>query len=294
MLAGLPYVVWPIGSAFILASRKKDDPFLHYHAVQALLAGAVMLVLSIIAFVVMVVMFRVMPGTSTLVPGILGMAIMFGGGAIAMVVFFTALFLGWRATAGEMLRIPYLGDYAEEKMLDHTGMTRREFVSMLEESLIEPNPDDEAPIPFPGSQADRLRTQGRKVAGAPLSATPPSNASAAGRQDRSPSPGRPSTPTSPSPSRQAGLGRPLSDRSTSEPRPVSLVKESNVSRPTVSGPASPSREPSQNAPSPRVKDVDLIRHYKDRQSGAKPSKPQPPAAQTEVLRKWLSSVDRDT
>ncbi len=279
MLAGLPYVVWPIGSVFILASRKKDDPFLHYHAVQGLLAGAVMLVLSIVAFVMMFVMFRVMPGTSTLVPGILGMAMVFGGGAISMIVFFTALFLGWRATAGEMLRLPYLGDYAEEKMLDHTGMTRREFVNMLEESLIEPNPDDEGPIPFPESQAGRRRTQGQPLA----SPTPPEPSVASARPAIS--------------GRKVPTSRPLSDplrRSSSEPRLVSLVKESNVSHPAVSGPASTPREPSQNVASPIIKDVDLIRHYKDRQGGPKPSAPQPPAAQTEVLRKWLSSVDTDS
>ena len=72
MLAGLPYVVWPIGSLFILASRKKEDPFLHYHAVQALLAGGAMALSVLLVILVMIVGFRVMPGSASYIPAFLG------------------------------------------------------------------------------------------------------------------------------------------------------------------------------------------------------------------------------
>jgi uncharacterized membrane protein len=163
MLAGLPYVVWPVGSLFILASRKKDDPFLHYHAVQGGLFGAAMLAMCIVALVALGIAFRLLPGSSTYLPGMLGLVVLFGGGTVATLIFFAAIFLGWRATEGEMIRLPLAGDYAEGKMLDHTGMTRREFIDMLEKSFIEPNPNEPEPIPFPAYGAGALSGRAAEV-----------------------------------------------------------------------------------------------------------------------------------
>jgi uncharacterized membrane protein len=148
MLAGLPYVVWPIGSLFILASRKKEDAFLHYHAVQGLLAGGIMVAFVLGLLLTLFVGFRVMPGSASYLPAFFGLGTLFVGGGVTLGVFLTAVFLGWRATEGEMIRIPFLGDYAEEKMLDQTGMTRREFEAMCEASLT-PSPVTDEEIPFP-------------------------------------------------------------------------------------------------------------------------------------------------
>lgn len=163
MLAGLPYVVWPIGSLFILASRKKDDPFLHYHAVQGGLFGAATVAMCFIGFVILAVAFRLLPGSSTYLPGMMGMGVLLGGGAVGMLIFFTAIFLGWRATEGEMLRLPFAGDYAENRMLDHTGMTRREFLQMLEESFIEPSASEPEAIPFPAYGASVAEVRAAEV-----------------------------------------------------------------------------------------------------------------------------------
>lgn len=162
MLAGLPYVVWPVGSLFVLASRKKDDPFLHYHAVQGGLFGAVIAVACLLGVIALAITFRLLPG-SYYVSGMLGMGTLLGGGVVAMTIFFTAIFLGWRATEGEMLRLPFLGDYAEGKMLDHTGMTRRDFEKMLEESFIEPTPEEFEPIPFPAYGTPALTGKAAEV-----------------------------------------------------------------------------------------------------------------------------------
>ena len=154
MLAGLPYVVWPIGSLFILISRKKEDPFLHYHAVQALLAGGVLGAILIVLTLALFLVFRVMPGSAHYLSAMLGMGVMLGGGALLLGVLFSAVFLGWRATEGEMLRLPFIGDFAEEKMLDQTGMTRRQFETMLEKSM---HPLEEE-IPFPEAQRPSVQT----------------------------------------------------------------------------------------------------------------------------------------
>lgn len=162
MLAGLPYVVWPVGSVFILASRKKDDPFLHYHAVQGGLFGAVLLAVCLLGFLALAITFRLLPG-SYYVAGMLGMGTLLGGGFAAMTIFFTAIFLGWRATEGEMLRLPFLGDFAEQKMLDHTGMTRREFLKVLEEAFIEPQFDEPEPIPFPAYGTPAMSEKAQEI-----------------------------------------------------------------------------------------------------------------------------------
>ena len=361
MLAGLPYVLWPVGSVFILATRKKDDPYLHYHAIQGLIWGAVALGLSVAGFLALLLLFRVMPGSSTYLPGVLGMGLLFGGGVIAMIVFFTAIFLAWRATAGEMLRLPFAGDFAEQRMLDHTGMTRREFVQMLENSFIEPNFDEPEPIPFPDQLAPTLNARAQEILAqrATRDATPASvkavdlmaqrqaqqaqakadeakaKAEEARRQaalaqqqraaalqaqqaavlqasqrapgvaqpgaDRRPSqpsvaaaPGQAQSPASPArpetgraksysligdkvstPSTQPGPGHP----STSQARPP----QPSASQARPPQPPAPQARPAQSAPAqPKVKDVDLVRHYKER--GKAPSS-------SDALKGWLTSVD---
>lgn len=270
MLAGLPYVVWPIGSLFILASRKKEDPFLHYHAVQALLAGGAMALGVLIVILVMIVGFRVMPGSASYIPAFLGFGTIVVSGSVALAILLTAVFLGWRATEGEMLKIPILGDYAEEKMLDQTGMTRREFAEMCERAMVPEEPEEEIPFPevqkessAPAPRAiDRLEAARAARAQAEASrAQAQESAPPPPRQTREPASPPQSAPTpSPSPQRNSRDWGPL-------PRP---------------GQPSPSKEP-------RVREVDLIGHYKEKKVETGPQG----GKNADVLRQWLSSVDNE-
>ena len=269
MLAGLPYVVWPIGSLFILVSRKKDDPFLHYHAVQALLAGGLMGVGTLLLILALVISFRVMPGSSTYFPAFLGMGTVLVGSALALTIVLAAIFLGWRATEGEMLRIPYLGDFAEEKMLDHTGMTRRQFEAMLLASM---EPEREADIPFPELKAEEPpRTTNR------LEATRQARA-----KQEAPAPSRPPlNPQNPLHSPSSTLPRSRSPQLPPSPQP----------RPVSWDSVGQSQSQSQAPPSvaPTVREVDLIGHYKDKKVETGPKGGQ----NNDVLRQWLSSVDNE-
>lgn len=336
MLAGLPYVLWPVGSVFILASRKKDDPFLHYHAVQGLIWGAAALALSFTGFVALALMFRVMPGSSTYLPGMLGMGLLFGGGVIALIVFFTALFLAWRATAGEMLSLPFAGSYAEERMLDHTGMTRREFMRMLEESFIEPKFDEPEPIPFPEQVVPAIQGRAQEILAqrSTREATPASikaaellaeraqaqaqakaeearrqaafaqqqkaaalqaqqAAALQAAQRNAPSPATPrATPSSAAPS-----SAPRAPQAPTTPRPSSLPSEipgpgsrSETERaksyPLISGKTTSSGSAPAGAPmQPKVKDVDLVRHYKERSKSS---------ASADALKGWLGSLEKES
>lgn len=358
MLAGLPYVVWPVGSLFILASRKKDDPFLHYHAVQGGLFGAAMSAFCLLSLIALAIAFRLLPGSSTYLPGMLGMGVLFGGGLLATMIFFMAIFLGWRATEGEMIRLPFAGDFAEGKMLDHTGMTRREFLEMLEKSFIEPNPNEPEPIPFPAygtpavsgkaaevlaqrpdggatpasqkaaeilahrqaKQAAAQQAQAAQQAALQASqqaanlaakqaaallaaqqaaqrpAAPPARPTA---QQQPPKPVQTPTPAARPPAVEDGRAKsyPLIGGSAGgnvlQPSPPQRSAQPPQKSQSPSGwqqspgQGQPSMPPSQGSPgmvsNPQVKEVDLVRHYKERRTSAQ--------QQTEALRDWLSAVD---
>lgn len=324
MLAGLPYVVWPVGSVFILATRKKDDPFLHYHAIQGLIWGAVALALSLAGFLGLALLFRVMPGSSTYLPGMLGMGLLFGGAVIAMIAFFTALFLAWRATAGEMLRLPFAGDYAEQRMLDHTGMTRRDFMKMLEDSFIEPKFDEPEPIPFPQeperpvngrareilaqratqettpasvkasellaqrqaqqaqAKAEEARRQAALAQQQKAAALQAQQAAALQASQRASQP--PAVPIRPPlPAELPGPGaRP--DTARVKSYPLIGGKASAPPQPATQQPGQVRPSPPGSVGQPKVKDVDLIRHYKDRGKSGESA---------DALKGWLTSMDQD-
>lgn len=335
MLAGLPYVVWPVGSLFILASRKKEDPYLHYHAVQGGLAGAVLGVLSLIAFLGLVLLFRIMPAgsvqevaeaaswsLSSSIPGFLGVMLFAGGTVITLAAFLTAVFLGWRASAGEMLRLPFLGDYAEERMVDATGMTRRQFNQMLEDALRVEQLVVEEEIPFPEKEGGLLSPSGGEPA---QSAQQPEEPRSRAHQIREAREKRQDGTSDGfrqggvvdralGDSSQTGVARsyPLisgqgrsqlspspPQRSPDPPRQASTPAGWQQQSPANwlpganhgSGPPTSYSPQQQGQASPQVRDVDLIRHYQQRKGQSRASSQG--GQQSDVLRQWLSKVDND-
>lgn len=271
MLAGLPYVIWPIGSAFILASRKKEDPFLHYHAVQALLAGGILTAGIIVLLLGLSIFFRIMPGAASYFPAFLSLTFLLLGGGAVLAIVLTAIFLGWRATEGEMTRLPFIGDYAEEKMLDQTGMTRRQFKAMLAASMAPESADEE--IPFPESLSPATPQSPRELQQrVPQQRIPQQRVP----QQRAPQPSPPHDPM------RSSLGARPQTPQKRPPRPTVPVPP--VSRPTGSLPGSGPRPP--QSTQPVVRDVDLIGHYKEKA----PER----SAKADVLKQWLSSVDNDS
>jgi uncharacterized membrane protein len=276
MLAGLPYVVWPIGSLFILISRKKEDPFLHYHAVQALLAGGVLGALLMILTLGLFLVFRIMPSSAHYLSAMFGMAVMLGGGALLLGVLLSALFLGWRATEGEMLRLPLIGDFAEEKMLDQTGMTRRQFEAMLESSL---DPVQEEEIPFP-------EVRDTTPSSRPTGPSRSTNRLDAMRQARDTTAEQPlitqerrqQPPAQPQPNRhQSPAGAQGYRPPAAQPRQQPPPSPNRETRSFDSAPPS----------APKVREVDLIGHYKEKKVDTSSQGD----SKADVLRQWLSSVD---
>lgn len=128
MLSGLSYPLWPIAPAFVLYSSKREDPFLYFHALQGLAFGAVSTIAAGLVGLIVALLFRILPGSSTLLPGIMGIVVFTGGILGLLAIFLISLFLGWRASAGELMRLPVLGEWAETRMLCATGMTAEDFV----------------------------------------------------------------------------------------------------------------------------------------------------------------------
>lgn len=312
MLAGLPYVVWPIGSGFILLSRKKEDPFLCYHAVQALLSGALMAVAILAVVFFLFLGFRVLPGSASYAPAVISLGTLVGGGGAVVVVFLTALFLGWRATEGEMLRLPFLGDFAEQKMLDQTGMTRRQFQEMCDAAFVEQQKAEDIPFPEAPQQPE-----------APLGGERAIDRLEAARQARASLQQREEEEVRTHQQRELQLQRELQERERKQQelqqrealrqREIQVQREmqererqqremqqrqaqqraaqgqSPGSMPQRRPQISPAQQSQSSQPQPVVKEVDLIGHYKEKRVGNGPQGAQP----NDVLKNWLSSVDQE-
>jgi hypothetical protein len=61
MLSGLVYPAWFVAPFFVLASPKREDPFLHFHALQALLFGALSCVAGFVLMLALWVTMRIIP-----------------------------------------------------------------------------------------------------------------------------------------------------------------------------------------------------------------------------------------
>lgn len=121
MLSGLSYPLWPIAPPFVLLSSKRRDPFLQFHALQGLGYGVAASFLTVLLSMGIWVLFQILPSGSTFVAGFLGIAIFCAGLAAFLVLFLSSLFLGWRASAGEMIRLPVIGEWAEARVVQETG-----------------------------------------------------------------------------------------------------------------------------------------------------------------------------
>ena len=153
MLAGLSYPLWPITPVFILKSKKREDPFLVYHAYHGLAWGAASTVALIAVFLFLMLAFRIMPGSSTFLPGFVGITLFLTGWVSLFLVMLYSLFLGWRASAGELIQLPYIGDWAEERMIAESGMSHSQFISSLQVEGVDEALDPQRPQVAPQQSA---------------------------------------------------------------------------------------------------------------------------------------------
>lgn len=115
MLSGLCYPFWMFTPPFVLASSKREDPFLLFHALQGVALGVVSTLITCFAMVAMWVAFSCLP-TSSVYFGALGILLLMAFLGFGGLVFGVSIFYGWQASSGRFTRVPGLGELCESRM----------------------------------------------------------------------------------------------------------------------------------------------------------------------------------
>ncbi len=165
MLSGLCYPGWFVVPVFVLASWKKEDPFLFFHAVQGALVGALSSLFLVVVTFAVWILFHIFPRHGGAVEGLFGVALFSSIAIVGALLFCVMIFLGWAAASGRFLKLGPLGDFAENQMvkvldLDYEtlqGMGTPRELEAKGPVVLEPIPFPEAPSAL-GAIQDRLRS----------------------------------------------------------------------------------------------------------------------------------------
>lgn len=120
MLAGLAYPFWFVVVPFALFSSRREEPFVQFHARQALGLGFASLVACLVGSFLVWAFMQVLPAGS--LSGLAGVLAFAGLWLAFLFLFFLFFFLGYRASAGEFLMLPFLGQGALQRTLDDLGL----------------------------------------------------------------------------------------------------------------------------------------------------------------------------
>lgn len=116
MISGLCYPLWPIVGAMVLLGARRQEPFVHFHALQALALGLVSSAGAVLLVLLMWLILQILPGGSPAFSGVIGLMV-FSSGFLVMGFYLSfLLYTAWRASAGRFLRLPFLGSWAEARM----------------------------------------------------------------------------------------------------------------------------------------------------------------------------------
>ncbi len=123
MWSGLCYPFWFIFSPWTLKTKKKDDLFLYFHALQGLHFGILTSIITLISTLIVYFGFfrpnmeqiAVTTGdqmNSRLTCGAFAVIVMLGFLFFMAFILFITLYYGWRAASGKMFKIPFIGNRA--------------------------------------------------------------------------------------------------------------------------------------------------------------------------------------
>jgi len=157
MWAGLCYPFWFVFSPWTLKFKKKDevDLFVFFHAIQGLAWGLITSSVTLISlFFIYLVFFRKNVGNLSQAPQVDNMGKMMGCGFVAIIVLFIViifltlvvfitLYYGWKATSGNMFRIPFIGKIAWEKVYEEKKRREDLYYESVGEEPLEPHPGRE-------------------------------------------------------------------------------------------------------------------------------------------------------
>lgn len=140
MLAALSYPFWFITSWLILITKKKEEPFLKFHALQSLILGGVMTIGYFIIGMILVGIYHCTPSLKNIISGKVWQGYMWQG--VVFVILFSlfwliyiigssiVFFFAYKAYRGGYFKIPYIGNYIENKYFSYLreeNVPREEF-----------------------------------------------------------------------------------------------------------------------------------------------------------------------
>jgi len=127
MISGLCYPVWPIVPPMVLLGARRQEPFVHFHALQGLALGLVSVVGSGLLVGLMWLILQILPGGSPAFSGVIGLMVFSGGFLVLGFYLSFLLYTAWRASAGRFLRLPVLGSWAEARMQANLDLGPEEY-----------------------------------------------------------------------------------------------------------------------------------------------------------------------
>ncbi|MFN8606006.1 MAG: hypothetical protein U0931_00630 [Vulcanimicrobiota bacterium] len=157
MMAGSCYPFWPFVPFFVLLSSKRQDPFLAFHAVQALAVGVTSAVLMVVGLFLMWVSFSSLPTSWMMTSGAVGVVLMLAFLAFGGFCFMAQIFLGWQASSGRFLRVAGLGDLCEARMASILGLSASELRQLaVDRELI---PDEKITVLAPVASPEQMQAE---------------------------------------------------------------------------------------------------------------------------------------
>ncbi len=131
MLSGLAYPLWPFVCPIILMGEKKNEPFVHFHAIQALALGVISLAAAVVISIVTFLLLWLLPSSFVTFSGFVGLTVFLVLTFAFLFWFSVIIYIAWQASSGNFLRLPFLGQWAEEKMQTNLGITEADYATTI-------------------------------------------------------------------------------------------------------------------------------------------------------------------
>jgi uncharacterized membrane protein len=225
MMSGMCYPFWMVVPFFVLASSKREDPFLAFHALQGLAIGVLTSILSVVGLLILWVVYSSLPTSYMMTSGLIGVVLLVGAMAFGALSFCLSIFLGWQASAGRFLRMAGVGDWCEAKMAQMLGLTAKQLRQMaIDRELV---PDEKVTIIAPVSTPEQLSAEMDRWAQQP---------NWWGSQAAAPAAESAAPPQTSAPVREAESWRPP----VAEPKPAAAREATPWRPPVAETPARPS------------------------------------------------------
>ena len=122
MLSGLCYPFWPLVPPMVLLGARREEPFVHFHALQALALGFLSTGGCLFLAGLVWLTLKVLPGGSPTFSGIVGLGVFSAGFFVLAFYISFLLYTAWRAGDGRFLRLPFVGAWAEARMQANLGL----------------------------------------------------------------------------------------------------------------------------------------------------------------------------